>query len=398
MNIKNLVSATLLIAGTTVGAGMLGIPLVTGAAGFWPAVVITFLAWFFMLCTGLLFLEAALWLPEGGNILSMSRKFLGFKGKWFAGSTFVFLYYCLMVAYFAAGAPILITWINQIFGISLSGVPGYFVFALIFGSIVAHGVRSIDRVNFLLVVAMVIAYVALIGVGSSEVSVQRLQERNWGFMVGSVPILFSAFGYHNIIPSLCTYLKKDRKTLRLAIFLGTFIPLIVYLSWQWLVIGSVPKEAIADSLLKGQTSAQTLEFVSGNALIPKLAMFFAFFAITTSLLGVAFSMVDFLKDAWHESPISTKRTFLSILTFFPPFLFVSIDPSIFDKALGVAGGFGESILNGLLPITLVWIGRYKKDLATHDALPGGKLTLILLYLAGVFVIILEVKHLLMGRT
>lgn len=386
---SSILSGTLLIAGTTVGAGMLGIPLVTGQAGFIPAILITVLAWAFMLCTGLLFLEASLWMPEGSNILSMSKRFLGSKGKWFAGSMFVFLYYCLMVAYFAAGAPLLMGFVESTIGISLEGTFGYFLFAVLFMMIVAKGVKSIDRVNIMLVVAMVIAYFLLLGVGSKQVSSSLLETSHFSKMFLSVPILFSAFGFHNVIPPLCTYLRKDRKSLQIAIFLGTSIPLIVYVLWQWLVIGSIPSEMIQETLEKGGTAAQALEYVTGSSWVPMLAKYFAFFAIVTSLLGVAFSMVDFLQDAWKDTTVHSKRWFLSFVTFFPPFLFVCIDPTLFDKALSLAGGFGESILNGLLPVSLVWVGRYNKDLESERPLFGGKPFLIFLYFLSLCVIGLE---------
>ena len=74
-------SGTLLISGTTIGAGMLGIPLLTAKAGFLPAVAITIGCWLFMLATGYLYLEATLWMYEGANVLSISRRFLGKSGK-----------------------------------------------------------------------------------------------------------------------------------------------------------------------------------------------------------------------------------------------------------------------------------------------------------------------------
>ena len=143
------VSGTLLIAGTTIGAGMLGIPLVTAKAGFIPAMGITFAVWLFMAATGLLYLEATLWMHEGANVLSMSRRFLGRSGRIAAGGTFLFLYYCLMVAYYAAGAPIF----ASLLGIGAS-VWTYLAFGIVFGGIVFFGIKAVDRINYILMAAM----------------------------------------------------------------------------------------------------------------------------------------------------------------------------------------------------------------------------------------------------
>ena len=63
ISLRKVVSGTSLIAGTTIGAGMLGIPLVTSEAGFFPAACATFGVWIFMVLTGLLYVEVALSLP-----------------------------------------------------------------------------------------------------------------------------------------------------------------------------------------------------------------------------------------------------------------------------------------------------------------------------------------------
>ncbi|MGE3535779.1 MAG: aromatic amino acid transport family protein, partial [Parachlamydiales bacterium] len=225
VSLSKVISGSALIAGTAIGAGMLAIPLVTAQSGFFPAVATSILVWLFMLSTGLLFMEAALWMPKGSNILSMSSQLLGRSGKYAAGGMFLFLYYCLIVAYFAGGAPLLSGVLSDLFGVSLSGWGSYLVFGGIFGIIVAKGAKAIDRVNLTLTVAMILAYVTLISTGSTEVSSNLLARANWPGFYFALPILFGAFGYHNVIPSVCTYLERDRKSIRLSIICGTTLAL-----------------------------------------------------------------------------------------------------------------------------------------------------------------------------
>jgi len=97
-------SGVLLIGGTSIGAGMLALPVVTGLSGFFPAMVVNTVCWLFMLATGLLLLEATLWMKEGANILSMTERILGPAGKVFGGGAFIFLYYCLLISYISGGA------------------------------------------------------------------------------------------------------------------------------------------------------------------------------------------------------------------------------------------------------------------------------------------------------
>ena len=240
-NLMRVVSGTFLIAGTMIGAGMLGIPLVTGVSGFWPGILVTAIVWFFMYCTGLLFLEVTLWMPDGSNVLSIAGRFFGKGGRLISGGMFVFLYYCLMIAYFAAGAPLLADAFSTV-GFNFTGWEMFALFGLLFGVIVAIGPKSIDRVNIIMSIAMIAAWFTLIGSGGEEVDATRLKFTKWPAMVMAMPVLFSAFGFHNVIPSLCTYLKRDKKSLRFAVFWGSFLPLIVYIVWQWLVIGAVPSK------------------------------------------------------------------------------------------------------------------------------------------------------------
>ncbi|MCI5052741.1 MAG: tyrosine transporter [Simkaniaceae bacterium] len=380
-------SGTFLIAGTSVGAGMLGIPLVTSKAGFWPAMGATIVVWLFMLLTGLLLLEACLWRPSSESFLSISRHYLGHGGRVVTGIFFAFLYYCIMIAYFAAGAPLF----AGLFGIE--GPLSYLIFGLVFGAVVAIGPKSIDRVNFILTIAMCLTWVLLIGEGSRLVRIERLSHASITHALFATPILFSAFGYHNVVPSLCSYLGRNVFTLRLSIFFGTTLPLLVYILWQWLIIGALSPEALEQTLSVGAPVTDALRDVAHRPIIHQLGRFFALFAIITSTLGVSFSMVDFIGDGLKARRTGTSRIGLTLLTFGPPFVFALINPAIFDRALSIAGGFGESFLNGILPVALVWAGRYNyKELSQHPV-AGGKPLLVLLFLISVAVICIEAYHL-----
>lgn len=367
----------LTIAGTTIGAGMLGVPLVTADAGFWPAFLVNFGVWIFVLCTGLLYAEVTLWMPEGTNILSTAHRFLGTRGKILIGGLFLFLYYCLMVAYFAAGAPILSSFFSKILGVSMEGWVSNLVFGVVFAAIVSFGSKWMSRMYFLVTIAMVGTYLILVGTGSSEVQMDRLISLNVPSFLFVIPVLFSAIGYHHVIPSLHSYLGGERKALRLSVFFGTTIPLFIFVIWQWVVLGSLPKQA------------QALHAANDKAWMFEVGQYFAFFVIVTSMLGVAFSLVDFFSVTLKTSKFKIKRPMVVFATFFPPFVIAGIQPALFDQALGIAGGFGEAFLNGLIPPFLVWMGHK----ASHRSSLGGKLYLGILLLLSLFVIGLEAYYL-----
>ena len=374
ISLRKVISGTCLIAGTTIGAGMLGIPLVTAGSGFFPAAIASLIVWAFMLITGLLYMEVALSLPSGANIMTMAGKYLGPKAKIAAAGMFLFLYYCLLVAYISGGAPLFGYLFESVLGVKPDAHLSLILFGLVCGGIVGLGTKVVGRVNLILTVAMFFAYGMLVSEGSSEVTFAKLKAANWSNLCFALPVLFSAFGFHNVVPSLCTYLERDRKSLKLSLVLGTALALVVYLIWQWLILGSLSSQAIKEALEAGQPATYALQSLTGRSSLFAIGQGFAFFALATSFLGVAFSVVDFLNDGLKGS----KRWWLVLLTFVPPGLCAMLNPALFEMALGIAGGFGEALLNGILPVLLAW--KYR-SLARKELMPQAKLLSVPLLIA-----------------
>lgn len=391
-----LLSAVTLIAGTCIGAGMLALPLVTAPGGWLPSLAMGALCWLFMFSTGLLFLEATLWLEDGANVDTLTNHFLGSFGRWLGNLAFLLLYYGLLVSYLSAGSQITHSLLMAATGshpplwISLLG------FTLFFATIVQLGTRVIDKTNLLLFLPLVASYLLLMSLGWGEIDLSWLETMDWRLSFLALPTLFSAYGFHNVIPSLSTYLRRQGGKLTLALFLGTMIPFIIYSLWQGLLIGVVPLEAIEQAADKGEPISQLLLLHTNHPWVIGSAVSFALCAIVTSLLGVALSMVDFLGDAFGWPRSGKPRLWLCSLTFLPPALLAWMYPSLFITAIGIAGGFGEAILNGLLPIWLVWRGRYQMGLQSKWRLPGGK-PMLLLLLAITFSIMGLESYLLFGR-
>ena len=84
--------AILLVAGCCIGAGMLGLPVLSAQAGFVPSMFFFIASWFFMLCTGLLLLEANLWFKEDINVVSLAGHTLGKIGKAVGWIVFLFFF------------------------------------------------------------------------------------------------------------------------------------------------------------------------------------------------------------------------------------------------------------------------------------------------------------------
>lgn len=350
-------AASLLIAGTAIGAGMLGIPLVTAGAGLGLALLITAAVWLFMLLTGLLVVEAALKAPPNSNFLSLSTHFLGWRGSAITGFFYLFLYYALLVAYIAGGAPLFATLCHSLFGITLSAQTAAISFSLLFSLFIFRGIFLINKLNSFLMAGLILSYIVLITLGFHYINPSFFTTAHSQGLFWAAPILFSAFGYHNVLPSLVSYLDRDRKSLYKAIFLGSFLTFIVYTMWQVVVIGSIPTETLLQAKKAGVPATFLLQHVLGSPFLSIAAALFAFFALITSLLGVGLAMCDFIQDGLRKTKAS--RILSTVLTMVPPTLIALWDPTLFNHALEVAGGFGEAFLNGLLPLLFIAAYRYK---------------------------------------
>jgi tyrosine-specific transport protein len=389
----SILSGVLLIGGTSIGAGMLALPMVTGVSGFFPALMVNTLCWLFMLATGLLLLEATLWMKDGANILSMTERFLGPVGKFFGGASFVFLYYCLLISYISGGAPLFSRIITYFLPFELPAFAGYLLFGTAFGTIIYFGHRVVDRVNWVLMMSLIFSYLLLLIVGSTEINGEYLMNQNWGVSLAAAPVLFSAYGYHNIVPSVTTYLKRNVNALRIAIVCGTALPFVVYSLWQWMILGTLSPEEIANSAEQGVPVTHALQEITGSGILSLLGGYFGFFALVTSFLGVSLSMVDFFADGFKIRRAGYPRAGLCMLVFIPPAIFAAVNPGIFIEALGIAGGFGEAVLNGMIPILMVWVGRYHMNLKGKYRVFGGRPLLVVLLLFTFLIIGLEAKHL-----
>lgn len=378
----------LLVAGTTIGGGMLALPVLTGPGGFIPAHFIYLACWLFMTLTGLLFLEISLHMEEGANIVSMARRTLGWSGKAVAWGLYLFLFYCLTIAYLVGCGDI----ISSAFKDQMPRSFGPLVFALMFAPFLYAGTKVVGKLNYFLVGALAILYVAFVALGAGEVKVENLLHRDWALSLIALPIAFTAFAYQGIVPTLVAYMDRDVKKIRKSIWIGTTIPLITYIIWQWLIIGIVPlngEHGLLQTLNDGRNAVYPLQFYLNNPYVFLIGEYFAFFALLTSFFGVCLGLIDFLADGLAIKKDTQGKFILLTLVLVPPLGIASIYPDIFLKALDYAGGYGCALLLGLLPIIMAYVLRQRHP-EYIPQVKGGTLVLSLMALFVLFELAIEI--------
>ncbi len=389
ISISKVIGGALLVGGTSIGAGMLALPVVTGYGGFLPACVIYLICYLFSTATGLLLLEICYWMPQDANIVSMAKYLLGPFGKAGAWILYLFLFYFLTIAYVAGGG----SFVTNLFNAAFPQWLGIILFTMVFGAVVYFGTRMVDRVNFILMIGLVISYVAFVILGVKYVEFELLQRTHWGPAILALPVIFTSFSYQGIIPSLNTYLGRNPKMVRIAIFVGTAIPFVAYTIWEFLILGIVSPEGehgLIAAKANGEIAVESLRYVLSDSYIYSIGQFFGSFALTTSFLGVTLGLMDFLADGLQVQKVGWKKIFLCAIIYIPPVIIAIVNPNIFLSALGYAGGVGCGLLLGIFPTLMVWVGRYKKNYPTvNQQLFGGKVMLSLLFLFVIFELIVE---------
>jgi tyrosine-specific transport protein len=390
-----MLNALFLVAGTCIGGGMLALPISSSLAGFWPSVMVMFLACLFMTITGLLFLEATLWMKKDSHVISLSKELLNKFGQIVCWVIYLFIGYASLVAYTSGGGKEISFVLTDILSIPFSTYLGSFIFLFSFGVIIYLGYRIVERVNTILFLSMIAAYLLMVGLAPKEIHLFFLKRQDWSSsnLLFVIPLMLTTFSFPGIVPTIVPYLNRDVKAIRMAIIGGTILTFIVYFIWLFIILGTVPNEgphSLQEAFLCDIPATECLHYAIQNPLFSYVAQFFAFFALTTSFLGIGLALFDFLSDGCGISKKGTGKFMLILLIALPTLFFATYFQRAFITALELSGGIGDSLISGLIPAMMVWKGRYKLFKQGHYQVMGGKPLLIGISFISLFILIYEI--------
>lgn len=394
MKTGSTLSATLFIAGCCIGAGMLGLPVVSAQAGFFPTTLAMIVTYFFATTTGLLLVEAALWFDERVHLITLCKFALGNVGRWIAWMFFLFLFYCLFVAYIEGGGQLFSSLLSSLFSREFPREVGIFVCVLFVGSLVYMGTRPVGMLSRIFLIALAISYSALMMFGIPHIEGAQLLHANWKQALATIPILFICFGYQNLVPTIIYYVSKNIRSIRRAIYIGTLIPFVIYSLWNFVILGILPDMDVSKVVNQGDMVTGLLQKASEAQSVLFFANTFSFFAILTPFMASALAFVDFFKDGFKKVPLFQYDPIVFAAVLVPPTLFTLLNPHLFLSALGFAGGFIDAVLFGILPVLIVWTGRYVKKMEGPYQVAGGKTTLVIVFLFSLGVLLYRLSGML----
>ena len=343
---SRLTGSILMILGTSIGAGMLALPVATAAYPF-PIILLTLVGcWFFSSLGALALATLCLRLPPGSNLVSMSRHCFGRFGGGYAWLLYLALMYSLCCAYLSASGEILST-IAELLGGSLPAALGSAISAFIFFLVLHRGMATIDWVNRLFMAAKASIYFLLIYAVLPHFDWHVLIEHpaaGMGFPAWPmIAVILTSFGYSVIIPTLTEYLEYDRRRIYTAVIVGSMIPLAVYVLWILLIQGMLPSDgpgsllAIAQAENTSGALLTALHTAGAKDWLPRAIEAFLPISVVTSFLGVSLSLSDFLADGLKIKKVGRRGLIIWGLVLIPPFAIILIAPGLFLSALQYAG-------------------------------------------------------------
>ncbi|MEH2348405.1 MAG: aromatic amino acid transport family protein [Nostoc sp.] len=388
----SVLGSTALIAGTTVGAGILALPAVTLPSGIVPSTSGLIAVWLYALVSGLLVADVTLntMRTEGRasiGFMGVVEKILGKLGARLTGGAYLFMHYALLVAYITEGGEILAYAAAKIGGVQILPTwVGTTTFTLLFGGIMYLGrEKFIEKLNSAFVGIVIVSFLGLLFLVGGHIQSTLLLFQNWSTLGSAISVMSVALFFQNVVPLVVTQLEGDAHKIRQSIFMGSVIPLIMFLAWNAVILGSVTPDMLHGTS-DGRTVLDPLQILrAGGAgeCLGVLVSIFSEFAIATSFIGFVYGLLDFFKDIFSitQGKFSSRLPLYS-LVLFPPMTLGTLNPSIFFTALDYTGTFSISVLGGIIPALMSWKQRQEQknssDSINQPLVPGGKVTLIVM--------------------
>lgn len=232
------------LVGTTIGAGIFGIPFVMAKIGFIPGIVYLLGLGFLTLLLNLCYGEIILRTPGDRQLAGYASVYLGKWGKVIALLALPLTVYGALLAYFIKIGKFL----NFIFGF---GLPLYWSFGFLLVAALAlfFGLRAVFALAGFLVI-LLLGMVTLLGVvGMQKVNLSNFSGFSPECLFLPYGVILFALSGASVVPEMEEILRQEHKKLKKAIVIGTLIPLFFYFLFATLVVGVCGKLTSDDAIL-----------------------------------------------------------------------------------------------------------------------------------------------------
>jgi len=394
----SVLGAIALITGSTVGAGMLALPEATAGGGFIPSAGIMIVSWLILTSEALLLAEVNLSVKEKRRketgedpdtvitLKEMAEKTVGPVGAKLTSGLYLFLANTLLVAYISKGGELLDLLSNHSMPASIASL----VFTLGLGGLLWKGSeKTIDTTNRVFTSLLLFLFGGLLLGGSQFAHFGTLlQQQDWTQEWGALPVVFLALVYHDLVPVLCKQLGWDKRKIRTSLVCGSLVPLSLFLAWDAVALALVPGAVNVIEAGGAIDPIRVLIETQGDLAGSAIAMF-SLLAVATSFIGTTLGLSEYMKAETSKLFKGSNKTAVKeqgaqvdeklmamMLTLAPPTFAAFSSPNLFFAATRIAGGYGMTLLYGVLPPIMAWYLRHPAEDAScakkRELVPGGR--------------------------
>lgn len=350
--------AIALLTGTTIGAGVLGIPYVVAKTGFLTGMLYLLGIGVVLMVLHLMLGEVTLRTKGYRHLPGYAEKYLGKRAKHTMFIANMILIYGALSAYMIGAGEALaeITPFSPYF-ISL----GFFAVA---GFFVVRGLKAVTQVELIFVIGMVtmILSLAMLAVGGGFLQPEFYATQST-FADFGLPFGVMVFSYFSLttVPELRQVLGKYRSDLDNVIVIGAAIPIVLYLIFTATVIGVV-----------GENVSEVATVSLGRILGPGVKAIVNFFA--TSSMFTSFLALGSALTHMYAQDYKIHRERAVWFTLLPPLALVVFGANSFVGMLGFSGAVSGTVVTALV-VAMYWRAKEKSmrapEFSLGEMLVGG---------------------------
>lgn len=401
-SINKQIGSIFLIIGTSLGGGILAIPMILSSFGVVIGCIIMFLMWLLMTYSTLAVAEACLHFESGISYLGLAHKLFKKPGVILVYICAFGILYGMLAAYISAIGSSFesLLDINYII-IEIS-------FVILFGGFILKGTGPAEWLNrvFLTVKLIIILFTILLLFKS--ISISKLDSYSLGTLkevIVTLPILATTFSAHIIVPSVVNYVGPHPKDIRRIIIVASLIILVIYVCWIVSIFGNIAiygdKNSFAEvlkSLSSEDSVTQLIYILKANiqsSEVITLIYTFITISVTTAFITLSLALKDLILDRFKMNNLSTlsKNILLSFLLFMLPIILNYYFKKLFLIALSVVGLFSLIMLVSC-PLNMVRILRNRNFEIIYKSMKNSKLNNFALAIAIIIIIFQVIDYIL----
>jgi tyrosine-specific transport protein len=319
------------LVGTTIGAGIFGLPYVVAKIGFIPGTIYLVVLGLLTFLLNLAYGEVILRTSGDHQLTGYASIYLGKGGRVIAFLALLLTVYGALLAYFIKIGEFL----NFVFGF---GSPVYWSLAFLglAGLALFFGLRTVGPLEGFLVALLLGLLIFLSFLGFSKIKLTNFSDFDPNFLFLPYGVMLFALSGSSVVPEMEEILRQEHGKLKKAIIVGTVVPLAFYFLFVTLVVGVCGRLTSDDAVL-GLAFFLPIWIVDLGALLGILTM------------GTSFLTLGYVLREVYFRDFGTSKILSWVLVCLGSPLFYLFGAKNFIEIIGATG----ALMGGLTGILIV---------------------------------------------